>query len=129
MTEDGVKYARRVAAARGTSTAPDAALAAMLEEWNLGLGHSTVERRIALRLAKQRAELLGDLTTDDEPEARAFIAECRKSFAANMSAERQQPGEAAADDDIDAYVRDDTDHTDDADLDDEDYYADAFEET
>jgi transposase InsO family protein len=129
MTEDGVKYARGLAAARGTSTEPDAALAAMLEEWNLGLGRSTAERRIALRLAKQRAELLGELATEDAPEARAFIAEYRKSLAANMTDERQQPGEAAVDDDIDAYVRDDTDDTDDADLDDEDYYADAFEET
>ena len=82
MTEDGVKYARRLAAARGTSTEPDAALAGMLEEWGLGLGRSTVERRIALRLAKERAELLGEFATEDEPDARVFIAECRKARSA-----------------------------------------------
>ena len=88
MTEFGVTYARRLAAARGTSTEPDAALAGMLEEWGLGMGRSTVERRIALRLAKERAELLGEFSTEDEPDARAFIAECRNALAAKSSSRR-----------------------------------------
>jgi hypothetical protein len=129
MAEDGVKYARRLAAARGTSTEADAALAAMLEQWNLGLGRSTAERRIALRLAKQRAELLGEFTTEDEPEARAFIAQCRNALAATVTEKPQQPEEVAFEDDVDGYLSDDMSDTDDADLDDDAYYADAFEET
>jgi hypothetical protein len=128
MTEDGVRYARRLAAARGTSTEPDAALAAMLEQWQLGLGRSTVERRIALRLAKQRAELLGEFTTEDEPEARAFVAQCREALAATATESPQQPAVAAADDDIDADIFDDAPGTD-ADIGDDAYYADAFEES
>jgi hypothetical protein len=129
MTEDGVKYARRLAAARGTSTEPDAALAAMLEQWNLGLGRSAAERRTALRLAKERAELLGEFTTEDEPEARAFIAECRKALAAPVSETAQQPDEAGIEDDVDAYLRDEDPDTDDADLGDDAYYSDAFGES
>ncbi len=129
MAEDGVKYARRLAAARGTSTEADAALAAMLEQWNLGLGRSTAERRTALRLAKQRAELLGEFTTEDEPEARAFIAQCRNALAATVTEKPQQPEEVAFEDDVDGYLSDDMSDTDDADLDDDAYYADAFEET
>jgi hypothetical protein len=126
MTEDGVKYARRLAAARGTSTEPDAALAAMLEQWHLGLGRSTPERRIALRLAKQRAELLGEFTTEDEAEVRAFIAQCRKALAAPVTEPAQHPGEAI-EDDLDSYVDDDP--ADDEAMGDDAYYADAFEET
>jgi transposase InsO family protein len=126
MTEDGVKYARRLAAARGTSTEPDAALAGLLEQWHLGLGRSTPERRIALRLAKQRAELLGEFTTEDEAEVRAFIAQCRKALAAPVTEPAQHPGEAI-EDDLDGYVDDDP--ADDDAIDDDTYYADAFEET
>jgi hypothetical protein len=129
MTEDGVKYARRLAAARGTSTEPDAALAAMLEQWGLGLGRSTPERRIALRLAKERAELLGEFTTEDEPQARAFIAACREALSAPAIEPSTPPGDIAVDDDVDAYLGDDTLGPDDAELGDDAYYADAFEDS
>lgn len=129
MTEDGVKYARRLAAARGTSTEPDAALAAMLEQWGLGLGRSTPERRIALRLAKERAELLGEFTTEDEPQARAFIAACREALSAPAIEPPTPPEDIAIDDDADAYLSDDTSGPDDAELGDDAYYADAFEDS
>jgi transposase InsO family protein len=128
MTEDGVKYARRLAAARGTSTEPDAALAGMLEEWGIGLGRSTVERRIALRLAKKRAELLGEFATEDEPDARVFIAECRKALAAQAFEAPRQVDARAADDDLDIYNAED-DAGDEEEIEDEEYYADAFEES
>ncbi|HXO52724.1 MAG TPA: transposase, partial [Mycobacterium sp.] len=125
MTEDGVTYARRLAAARGTSTEPDAALAGMLEEWGLGMGRSTVERRIALRLAKERAELLGEFSTEDEPDARAFIAECRNALAANVVESPQQVKAHGIDDDVDAYFAENP-AGDEEETDDEEYYADAF---
>jgi transposase InsO family protein len=128
MTEDGVKYARRLAAARGTSMEPDAALAGMLEEWGIGLGRSTVERRIALRLAKERAELLGEFATEDEPDARVFIAECRKALAAQAFEAPREVDARAADDDLDIYNAEDDDG-DEEEIEDEEYYADAFEES
>lgn len=124
MTEDGVTYARRLAAARGTSTEPDAALAMMLEEWGLGLGRSRAERNIAVRLSKHRAELLGEFSTEDEPDARAFITEYRKALAGN---DVHPPSrEQVVEDDIDACIAEEADD-DDEELDDEEFYGDAFE--
>jgi hypothetical protein len=100
----------------------------MLEEWGLGLGRSTVERRIALRLAKERAELLGEFATEDEPDARVFIAECRKALSATaFEAPRQVEAHDAADD-LDVYVAEDG-AGDEEEIEDEEYYADAFEES
>jgi transposase InsO family protein len=128
MTEDGVTYARRLAAVRGTSTEPDAALARMLEEWGFGMGRSTVERRIALRLAKQRAELLGEFATEDESDARVFIADCRKALAAQVVEVPQRRESQAFEDDVDAFVAEDA-ADDDEETDDDEYYADAFEDS
>ena len=73
MSEDGAQYARRLAKARGKLIDPDAALEAMLDEWDLGLGRSAAERRIALRMSRERATLLGDLTTEDDADAKALV--------------------------------------------------------
>lgn len=127
MSEDAAKYARRLAAARGTSTEPDAALAAMLEQWNLGLGMSPAERRVALRVARERASLLGDLATDDESQARAFIAELLAATAEKSPPAAGESDSTETQDDLDSYS-DDTAESDD-DMDDDTYYADAFEES
>ena len=127
MTEDAAQYARQLAKARGTSTEPDAALAAMLDEWNLGFGKTATERRIALRLARRRAQLVGDLATADEPEARAFIAELLDATTDKSGLAAAESGPGIAHDDLDGYVDDDP--ADDDAMDDDAYYADAFEET
>jgi hypothetical protein len=118
MTEDGVTYARRLAKAGGTSTEPDAALEAMLEQWNLGLGQTASERRIALRLSRERATLTGELTTADEADAKTFIAAQRAALSA--AAPGPPATDADTDDDLDAFDDDDLDH--------DEYYADAFED-
>lgn len=126
MSEDAVAFARRLAAARGAPCDPDAAIAHLLERWHLGLGGSVVERRIALRLSRERAELLGELSTSDGAQALASLQAHR---AALVSTPEPNPNPArvrpAADDSL---------HTDDLDVDDaddgaeEDFYANAFED-
>ena len=123
MNEDGVTYARRLAKAGGASTEPDAALEAMLEQWNLGLGRTAAERRIALRLSRERATLTGELTTADESDAKAFIAAQRAASSASAIPGPRLATPADTDDDLDAYNVDDDD-----DDDDDEYYADAFED-
>jgi hypothetical protein len=122
MNEDGVTYARRLAKAGGTSTEPDAALEAMLEQWNLGLGRTAAERRIALRLSRERATLTGELTTADESDDKAFIAAQRAALSAGAIPGPRLATHADTDDDLDAY------DVDDDDVDDDEYYADAFED-
>lgn len=123
MTEDAVKLAREWAKAEGRSMDPEAALAAVLEERNIGLGRTVRERRIALRLARERATLLGGLTTDDEDDAMAFIAQERQARAESHA----EPADASTDfDDLDQLGA--ADDYDEEDVDDDEYYADAFED-
>jgi hypothetical protein len=122
MNEDGVTYARRLAKAGGTSTEPDAALEAMLDQWNLGLGQTAAERRIALRMARERATLTGELTTADETEAKEFIAAQRAAVSATAIPGPRLVVHADPDDDLDPFDIDDDE------VDDDQYYADAFED-
>ena len=46
----------------------------MLEQWNMGLGRTAAERRIALGCRVNVPKLTGELTTDDDTDAHAFIA-------------------------------------------------------
>lgn len=124
MPEDGITFARRLANARGTSTEPGAALKAMLAQWNMDLGRTLAERRIALRLARERAALVSDLVTDDEQQARAFIEQLRATESAPLPTSRSRTSEDDVDDERDAF--DDDDEVDD--IDDETYYAEAFED-
>jgi hypothetical protein len=91
----------------------------MLEQWNLGLGRTAAERRIALRLSRERATLTGELTTADESDAKAFIAAQRAASSASAIPGPRLATPADTDDDLDAYNVDD---------DDDEYYADAFED-
>ena len=97
----------------------------MLDEWNLGFGKTATERRIALRLSRRRAQLVGDLATADEPEARAFIAELLHSTTDKSGLAAAESGPSIAHDDLDSYVDDDP--ADDDAMDDDTYYADAFD--
>ncbi|WP_253842855.1 helix-turn-helix domain-containing protein [Mycobacterium colombiense] len=127
MSEDATQYARKLARARGMAADPEVALEAMLRQWNLDLGSSAAERRIALRLARNRATLVGDLTTDDEDDARAFVESQRAALT-----DRPPMSPTSADvstDDVDMLNRDDDEDIDDDQVDDETYYSEAFGET
>jgi hypothetical protein len=122
MSEEGLDYARQLARAGGTSTEPAAALKAMLAQWNMDLGRTLPERRIALRLARERAALVTDLVTDDAQRARDFIEQLRAAESAAAHPPRSQPSDEDVADDLDL-LDDDED-----DIDDETYYSDAFED-
>jgi hypothetical protein len=126
MSEDGALYARRLAKARGKLIDPDAALEAMLDEWDLGLGRSAAERRIALHISRQRATLIGDLTTEDDADAKPFVD---ATSTVSTSTSRALPSAITSedpDDDLDTLGS--IDDLEDE-MDDDIYYSDAFEDS
>jgi transposase InsO family protein len=124
MSEDALRFARRLAAARGAPSDPLAAMKGLLERWNLGMGNSLAERRIALRLAREQAELFGELSTADEASTLASLEAHRAAVSADGGADAgDASGAVEPDDDIDEFAEsDNSDETDD------EFYADAFED-
>jgi hypothetical protein len=125
MSEDAVAYARRLASARGAPCDPLAAIKGLLDRWNLGMGNSLTERRIALRLAREQAELFGELSTDDAASTLASLEAHRAALSteAPSGTDESPAGATEPDDDLDEFAEfDDADETDD------DFYADAFED-
>ncbi|WP_100515235.1 Mu transposase C-terminal domain-containing protein [Mycobacteroides abscessus] len=57
MSEDALQFARTLAASKYSYPDDRLAVAELLERWNLGLGATIAERRIALRLAREAALL------------------------------------------------------------------------
>ena len=51
LSEDALQFARKLAAAKYTYPDDRLAIADLLERWNLGLGTTLAERRMALRLS------------------------------------------------------------------------------
>ncbi|WP_280382746.1 Mu transposase C-terminal domain-containing protein [Nocardia wallacei] len=127
FSEDALKFARQLAAAKYTYPDDRLAVADLLERWNLGLGSSVVERRMALRLSREAATFDGTSTADEVstlPSVAKILA--RTAGAAESAAPAPPPesepegGDADDTDDEFDYGRDD--------FDDEDFYADALED-
>ncbi|MER5357318.1 helix-turn-helix domain-containing protein [Streptomyces sp. NPDC002785] len=57
LSEEALQFARRLAAKEYTYPDDRLAMALLLKRWNLGLGTSLVERRMALRLSREQAAL------------------------------------------------------------------------
>ena len=55
LSEDALRYARRKAAEKYRYPDDRLAIADLLERWNLGLGATLAERRMALRLAREES--------------------------------------------------------------------------
>ncbi|MDX2757255.1 Mu transposase C-terminal domain-containing protein [Streptomyces europaeiscabiei] len=118
VSEEALQFARRLAAARDRFPDDKAAVRDLFERWNLGLGTSLVERRMALRLAREQAAL-------DLPEAEESVAtlpSVRRLMELPDAAEPHLAAEAVqeiGDDDV----------AEDAELeDDSDFYTDALED-
>lgn len=116
LSEDAMKFARKLAAAKYTY--PDDRLAAydLFQRWNIGLGDTLAERRMALRLSRE-AVLLDELRPQDEVGALPSVA--RVLGAAELPAESpaeklEEPDPETGDDDLDEDL--------------EDFYADALED-
>ncbi|MGW4371941.1 Mu transposase C-terminal domain-containing protein [Nocardia takedensis] len=131
FSEDALAFARRLAAAKYTYPDDRLALADLLERWNLGLGSSVVERRMALRLSREAATF--DRTTagaraGDEVSALPSVAKILALTTATVTEDPEpapdpEPEPEGGDDDSE-------DDFDDGggDFDDEDFYADALED-
>jgi transposase InsO family protein len=75
FSEDALVFARRLAAAKYTYPDDRLAVADLLERWNLGLGSSAAERRIALRLSREAAVLEEAATAGEDMAAPPSAAE------------------------------------------------------
>ena len=65
LSEDALRFARKLAASKYTYPDDRLAVADLLERWNLGLGASMAERRMALRLSREDS-LLDKAQPQDE---------------------------------------------------------------
>jgi len=66
LSDEALQFARRLAAKEYTYPDDRLAIALLLKRWNLGLGTSLVERRMALRLSREQVSLdLPELKADD----------------------------------------------------------------
>ncbi|QJS13958.1 DDE-type integrase/transposase/recombinase [Streptomyces argyrophyllae] len=118
LSEDALAFARRLAAAKYRYPDDRLAVADLLERWNLGLGTTLTERRMALRISREQAAL--DLL---QPGA---------TVGGSLSSVRRALGQAEVPAGTDAEPVAEAGDDDAADLDDliaeEDFYADALED-
>jgi len=118
FSEDALAFARKLAASKYTYPDDRLAVADLLERWNVGLGSTLAERRMALRLSR-----LAEVHDDRPPQhdaasppsvIRALAAESRADTAAPPAAEQPEGG----DDDFGDDLGDDSD----------DFYAGALDD-
>ncbi|MGW5461026.1 Mu transposase C-terminal domain-containing protein [Streptomyces sp. NPDC003996] len=102
LSEEALQFARRLAAKQYTYPNDRLAVALLLERWNLGLGNSLVERRMALRLSREQAAV--DLPKDEVCEVDVLPSVARVlSLPEQPLAPAIESGEAEqGDDDADA---------------------------
>jgi hypothetical protein len=102
LSDEALQFARYLAAKQYTYPDDRLAIALLLKRWNLGLGTSLVERRMALRLSREQVAL-------DLPEQTADEVSSLPSVARVLSLPEQQASPAieavqeaeAGDDDAD----------------------------
>ncbi|MFD6312013.1 helix-turn-helix domain-containing protein [Streptomyces nigra] len=119
LSEDALVFARKLAAAKYRFPDDRLAVADLLERWNLGLGTTLAERRMALRLSREQAAI--ELPDADEP--LAALPSVRRALGQDDETPALSPGEpeeAEAGDDDEADVEDL--------IGEDDFYADALED-
>lgn len=121
LSEDALRFARKLAAAKYTYPDDKLAVADLLERWNLGLGNTLAERRMALRLSRE-ASLLGETKAEDVVTTLPSVT--RVLAAAGQPADGD--GLAIEDESVEAGDDDAEDELDDAGV--ADFYADALED-
>jgi transposase InsO family protein len=121
LSEDALLFARKLAAAKYTYPDDRLAVADLLEWWNLGLGSTLAERRMALRLSREAA-LIDKTETKDEVVTLPSVARVLAATDSPAAEERDEmieepdpeTGDDDGDDDLDDYAND--------------FYADALED-
>ncbi|MFF6911779.1 helix-turn-helix domain-containing protein [Streptomyces sp. NPDC012466] len=99
LSEDALLFARKLAAAKYRYPDDRLAVADLLERWNLGLGTTLAERRMALRLSREQAAL--NLPDTGEPET-ASLPSVRRALGHDprtAAPERPEPAAEMGDDD------------------------------
>lgn len=121
LSEDALAFARKLAAVKYTYPDDRLAIADLLERWNLGLGTTLAERRMALRLSREAAlidlpEPTDEITTLPSVARVLATASPPTSDCSGEALQELDPesGDDDADDDLDAVL--------------DDYYADALED-
>ena len=75
VSEEALELARKMAASKSRYPDDKQAVAELLERWNLGLGLTAAERRMALRLSREQKALLDARKRGRRPAGRAAVAE------------------------------------------------------
>jgi hypothetical protein len=122
LSEDALQFARRLAATKYTYPDDKIAVADLLKRWNLGLGTTLAERRMALRLSREQAAI--DLPANPHEQAVSGLPSVARVLAATADSAAEQ---AKQDDKMTAEMGDD-DAADLEALEAEDFYADALED-
>lgn len=95
LSEDALRFARHLAAAKYTYPDDKIAVADLLERWNLGLGATRSERRMALRLSREQAALIegGEPARSAVPE----LPSVAQALAHSTGEEQPRPGPGGPD--------------------------------
>ncbi|MDX1873309.1 Mu transposase C-terminal domain-containing protein [Mycolicibacterium sp. 120266] len=125
MSADGLHFGRKLAASKYRYPDDRLAVADLLERWNLGLGKTLAERRIALRLARDAAALVG---RDEGEIAVTSLPSVARVLASTIPTQSSDAGED--DQEIVPEIGDDDDADFDVDNDAEwgNFYAEALED-
>jgi hypothetical protein len=118
LSEEALVFARKLAASKYRYPDDRLAIADLLERWNLGLGTTLAERRVALRLSREQAAIE---LPETEAETVISLPSVRKALgAAPGTTEPELPEPAEGGDDDEADLEDL--------IDEDDFYEDALED-
>ncbi|SDY01800.1 Helix-turn-helix domain-containing protein [Saccharopolyspora shandongensis] len=112
LSDEALRFARRLAAEKYTYPDDKIAVADLLERWNLGLDRSLVERRMALRLSRERAaidlpEQAGEPDIAELPSVARVLHPAETSASDDQDAERgPEMGDGDTDDELDDFYAD-----------------------
>lgn len=119
FSEDGLRLARKWAAAKYTYPDDAIAVADLFERWKLGLGATAKERRIALRMFREQASLSKSVPGMDDIDVARLPSVAHVLAAVDGS--EATPERAESDDEAVETGDDDSEEP-------EDFYADALED-
>jgi hypothetical protein len=133
VSEEALELARRMAAKKYPYPDDESAMADLLERWNLGLGMTRAERRIALRMAREQSAIdLPSTDAADEVAALPSVARVLAPDSVVLAEDEEDPepepyeGQLSGDDDDDDELGGPGHRLEGPD--DDDFYADALED-